>query len=204
MFCKLQTITQNYFLSLNYSTCITAMNKSNRLRLYFWVFLALNIVYIVGSKALLKPLTSGDIVKFEVAKTLPRAENIITEWTQTGKLEKARESIWFDYVFIILYSGLLYTGVLLLARSSRHILLMRTGRLNSFLIPVAAVCDVIENLAMMKSLGGHPTSFAVALAYDMAVAKFSIIILTIIFLFVCVLFWIGNRFVSKPFTRYEV
>jgi hypothetical protein len=180
------------------------MNKSNRLRLYFWVFLALNIVYIVGSKAWLKPLSSGDIVKFEVAKTLPRAEGIIADWLQTGKLEKAKDSIWIDYLFIILYSGLLYTGILLLARSSRHILLMRTGRLISFLIPVAAVCDVIENLAMMKSLAGHPTSFAVALAYDMAIAKFSIIILTLIFLFVCVLFWIGNRFASKPVTGYEL
>lgn len=174
------------------------MNKSNRLRLYFWVFLALNIVYIIGSKAYLKPLSSGDIVQFEVAKTLPRAESIMADWLQTGKLQKAKDSIWLDYVFIILYSGLLYTGVLLLAKSSRHILLMRTGRLISFLIPVAAVCDVIENLAMTQSLGGNPTTFAVALAYDMAVAKFSIIILTLIFLFVCVLFWMGNRVVKKP------
>lgn len=178
------------------------MSKSNRLRLYFWVFLALNIVYIVGSKTYLKPLTSGDIVKFEVAKTLPRAESIIAEWSLAGKLEKARESIWIDYIFIILYGGLLYTGLLLIARASKHILLQRTGRLISFLIPVAAVCDVIENLAMTQSLGPGPTPFAVALAYDMALAKFSIIILTLIFLFVCVLFWIGSRFVRKEFTGY--
>lgn len=177
------------------------MNKLRRLRLYFWVFLALNLGYIAWSRSYLKPLNTKEIVQFEVAKTLPAAERIMAEWSQTGKLEKAKQSIWIDYLFIVLYTGGLMTGVLLLSRSSRHVLLHRTGRLITILIPVAAICDVAENIAMMQSLSGNATVFSVTLAYDMAVAKFSIIILALIFLFICILFTIGSRF-QKPVTSY--
>lgn len=173
------------------------MNKSSRLSLYFWVFLALNLGFIAWSRTYLKPLTTRDIVKFEVAKTLPRAQQLIAEWTATGKIEKAKQSIQADYLFIVLYTGLFFTCVLLLSRLSKHELLRKTGRFITVLLPIAAVCDVIENIGMTRSLAGHATNFSVTLAYDMAVAKFSIIILTLIFLFICLLFWIGSKFAPK-------
>jgi len=173
------------------------MNKSNRLSLYFWVFLALNIGFIVWSRTYLKPLTTRDIVKFEVAKTLPKAEQLLAEWQLSGKIEKAKDSIVADYFFIILYTAGFITCVLLLSRLSKHELLRKTGRFITFLLPIAAVCDMIENIAMSRSLAGNATSFYVTLAYDMAVAKFSIIILTLIFLFICLLFWIGSKFTPK-------
>lgn len=170
------------------------MNTSHRLRLYFWVLLALNIGFIAWSKYYLSPFTSGDIVRFEVAKTTPVAERIIAEWTLAGTLEKAKQSIWIDYIFIALYTALLMTAVPFFGRLSRHVLLLRTGRFISMLLPIAAICDVIENIAMAKTLSGSITAFYVTLAYDMAAAKFSIIILAFIFLFICLLFWIGNAF----------
>lgn len=173
------------------------MNKSSRLSLYFWVFLALNLGFIAWSRTALKPLTTRDIVKFEVAKTLPRAEQILTEWTLSGKVEKARQSIQMDYLFIILYTAGFITCVLLLSKLSKHDLLRKTGRFITILLPIAAVCDVVENIAMTRSLAGHLSGFNVTLAYDMAVAKFTIIILTLIFLFICLLFWIGSKFAPK-------
>lgn len=174
-----------------------------RLRLSFWVFLALTLGFIAWSRTIISPLTTNDIVRFEVAKQLPVAQKIMDEWTVSGKMEKAVDAVYGDFLFIILYAGSLMTGVLLLSRLSRHILLLRMGRLVALLIPVAAVCDVIENLAMLKTLGGRASEFYVALAYDMAVAKFSIIILALIFLFICLLFWIGSRAAPKPMTLYE-
>jgi hypothetical protein len=173
------------------------MNKSRRLRLYFWVFLALNLAFIAWSRTALRPLTTRDIVKFEVAKTIPKAETIITDWKQNGKFEKAGLSIQADYIFILLYTAGLFTCVLLLSRLSNHELLRKTGRFITVLLPVAAVCDVIENIAMTRTLAGHVTQFNVTLAYDMAVAKFSTIILTLIFLLICLLFWIGSKFAPK-------
>jgi len=173
------------------------MTKSNRLRLYFWVFLALNLGFIAWSRTYLKPLSTRDIVKFEVAKTLPAAEQIMTNWKQSGKFEKAQQSIQADYVFILLYSAGFITCVLLLSRLSKHELLHRTGRFITALVPIAAVCDVFENIAMTRTLSGAASNFYVTLAYDMAVAKFSIIILTLIFLLICLLFWIGSKFAPK-------
>ena len=173
------------------------MNRTRRLRLYFWILLALNIGFIAWSKYYLSPISSADIVRFEVAKTTPVAERIISEWTQAGTLEKAKQSIWLDYIFIILYTGALMTAVPLLARLSHHVLLLRTGRFISMLLPIAAICDVIENIAMTKTLAGNIKPLYVTLAYDMAGAKFSIIILAFIFLFICLLFWLGSAF-RKP------
>lgn len=173
------------------------MNKSSRLSLYFWVFLALNLGFVAWSRTYLQPLTARDVVKFEVAKTLPKAERIMTEWKLSGKFEKAQDSIIADYVFIILYTAGFFTCVLLLSRLSKHELLQKTGRFIIMLLPVAAVCDVIENIAMTRTLAGDVSNFNVTLAYDMAVAKFSIIILTLIFLFICLLFWIGSKFTPK-------
>ncbi|HEY0677955.1 MAG TPA: hypothetical protein VGD17_06705 [Chitinophagaceae bacterium] len=173
------------------------MNRSNRLSLYFWVFLALNLAFIAWSRTYLKPLTTRDIVKFEVAKTLPVAEKIIAEWKADGKFEKAKQSIVADYFFIFLYTTGFIITVFLLARLSNHVLLHRTGRFILVLMPIAAICDIIENVAMYRSLSGHLTALNVTLAYDMAVAKFSIIILTMIFLFICLLFWIGSKFAPK-------
>jgi hypothetical protein len=180
------------------------MNKLRRLRLYFWVFLALNLAFIAWSRNFLQPLQSRDIVQFEIAKHVPVAERIMGEWKLNGKFEKAQPGINIDYIFILLYTGALMTAVLLLSRLSRHILLMRTGRFISMILPVAAICDIIENIAMTRTLSGHLNSFNVALAYDMAVAKFSIIILTLIFLFICLLFWIGNLFGRRKVMSYEL
>ncbi|HYE54123.1 MAG TPA: hypothetical protein VD996_04740, partial [Chitinophagaceae bacterium] len=128
-----------------------------------------------------------------VAKTAASAEQIKAEWVQNGKLEKAIDSIQIDYLFIILYSALLISGVLFLAKLSRHIILFRMGRFVSYLLPIAAVCDIIENIAMTKSLTGTVTGLKAMLAYDMAVAKFSIIILALIFMFICLLSWLGSK-----------
>ncbi|HYF32010.1 MAG TPA: hypothetical protein VD993_12895 [Chitinophagaceae bacterium] len=183
------------------------MNTSRRLRLYFWVLLALTLAYIAWSKYYLDPFTTGDIVKYEVAKTTEVAAQIKLQWFMSGLLETARMSIWLDYIFILLYTACLMMAVPLLGRATGHVLLLRTGRFISILLPVAAVCDVIENMAMMKTLAVPPAAamppFYVTLAYDMAVAKFSIIILAFLFLFICLLFWIGNK-IKKPALHSDV
>jgi hypothetical protein len=173
------------------------MNRFNRLSLYFWILLLINLAFIAWSKNYLKPLSSGDIIQFEVAKTLPVANSIIADWKENGKIEKAIASIQVDYVFIALYTALLMVAVLLLSRLSRHVLLFRTGKFILILLPIAAICDVVENIAMARSLSGHITAFLVTLAYDMAVAKFTILILTAIFLFTCLLFWVGSKFTPR-------
>lgn len=169
------------------------MPATLRIRSWFWLLLFLNILFIVGSKYYLSPLTSDEIVQFETAKHAGKAQAIIDDWMVHGKLEKAKQSIWLDYLFIVLYTCGLIAAVMFLADVTRHPLLMRSGRFFRWLLPAAAVCDVLENVFMQQTLRSGPTPFKVMLTYDMAAAKFSILIVAFLFLIVCLLFWILRK-----------
>ena len=169
------------------------MPASTRIRSWFWFLLFLNVLFIAGSKYYLSPLTSSEIVQFETAKYPGKAQAIIDDWTDHGKLDKVRESIWIDYLFIVLYTCGLMAAVMFFADATLHPLLMRSGRFFRWLLPAAGICDFLENVFMQRTLAGGPTAFTVMLTYDMAVAKFSILIVTFLFLVMCLLFWILRK-----------
>lgn len=166
-----------------------------RVRKWFLVLLVANALYILFAGLYLRPLTSGEIVKFELAKEVPVAEGIVQEWTATGKFDKAVQSIYLDFLFIILYTSGLSVACVLLSRLTHHEILIRTGYFFSYLLVAAGICDVIENVAMLRSLNGSINNWNVVLAYDMAATKFSLVILSILFLSVCLIFW-GLRKIS--------
>jgi hypothetical protein len=160
-----------------------------RVRKWFLVLLLANALYILFAGLYLRPLTSGEIVKFELAKEVPVAESIVHEWTANGKFDKAVQSIYLDFLFIILYTSGLSVACVLISRFTHHEILIRTGYFFSYLLVAAGICDVIENMAMLRSLNGHISNWNVILAYDMAATKFSLIIISVLFLSVCLIFW---------------
>jgi len=175
------------------------VQSSRQLQSLFWILLSLNIVFILWSRNFLQPLQTRDIVRFEVAKKVPVAEGILREWTGSadGKLDKAVQAIYLDYLFIVLYVAGLSIGSIYLSRLTAHPILRRAGRFMPFLIIAAGVCDVIENIAIMYSLTGHLNGWNVWVTYDMAVTKFSIIILALIFLGICVIFFLVGKLTDK-------
>jgi hypothetical protein len=160
-----------------------------RARRWFLVLLVANALYILFIGLYLRPLTSGEIVKFELAKEVSVAEGIVHDWVNTGKYEKAVQSIYIDFLFIVLYTTGLSVACIFLSRLTRHEILIRTGYFFSYLVVAAGICDVIENIALLKSLFGTIREWNTILAYDMAATKFSLIILTILFLAICLIFW---------------
>jgi hypothetical protein len=171
------------------------IHSSRSLQRWFWIFLALNIAFIIVSKNILMPLETRDIIRFEVAKKVPVAESIMREWTipDDTLYNKAIQSIYLDYLFIVLYTVGLSIASVYLSQLTGHPVLKRAGRFMVFLIVGAGVCDVIENMAMMHSLTGYLNGWNVWVAYDMAVTKFSIIILALIFLVVCLVFFLLRK-----------
>lgn len=163
------------------------------LQRWFWWLILANLLFIGWSILYLQPLTFGEMVRFEVAKQVPKAEAILEEWKATGKMEKAFNSIYIDYLFIILYTSLLSVASLFLSRLTGHEVLIRTGKFTMYMLLAAGICDTIENFSILKSLRGGLTHFNVMLTYDMAAAKFSVIILCLLFLLVCVLFQFINK-----------
>lgn len=158
------------------------------LQRWFWVLLAVNCVFIIASKWYMQPLATDEIVRFELAKELSVAERIVQEWELYGKLNHAIVSIYIDFLFIVLYTTGLSVACIYLGRLSGHEILMRTGKFITYLLIIAGICDVFENIAMLKSLQSIPSRWSVLLAYDMATTKFSIVILSALYIGICLVF----------------
>jgi hypothetical protein len=169
-----------------------------RLKQLFWLMLVLNIIYIAWMKWQLAPLQTSEILSFEISRTTDRASNWVNTWKgQPPKFERAITSLTYDYVFIFLYSIGLIVAVLQFGRFSGQDLLERSSRFIAALLVIAAICDVCENLFLGKVLADPSKEFAVRMAYNFAAAKFSILILTMLFLAVCMIFHFLKRFERK-------
>ncbi|HLZ87457.1 MAG TPA: hypothetical protein VKQ52_09465, partial [Puia sp.] len=54
--------------------------RLSRLRQLFWLFFLLTIAYMIWVRTYLSPLSSDEIVQFEIAKTVSKAQAIIADW----------------------------------------------------------------------------------------------------------------------------
>lgn len=172
---------------------ILAAASRSTLRKWFWWLIALNLLFIAGTMLWLSPFSSADILSFETAGKLPKAEAILLSWQTGGKLALAIKSIYLDYIFILLYTAGLSVGSVYLSGLTEHEILIRFGKGMSWLMVLAGICDLVENMVMLRSLTRGLTAFHVALTHDMAAAKFTVIILALLFLLVCVIYWLSNK-----------
>src|ERR1700754_66752 len=78
--------------------------RFSRLRQLFWFFFLLTIGYMIWVRNYLAPLSSDEIIQFEIAKTADRAQTIIQDWRLTGKYEQGVKSTYFAYAFMFLYT----------------------------------------------------------------------------------------------------
>jgi hypothetical protein len=156
----------------------------------FWIFLAAAIIFIFWMKYYLAPFRSADIVKYEMAKTTESAALLIRHWTENGKIHSATRSIYIDFIFIIVYCLAISTACRYMSVLTRNNILIKAGFFFSYLIFLAGIFDVIENVAMLKSLQQKLTNSTISLAYKMAISKFSIILMTLFFIAVCFMFWL--------------
>ena len=164
--------------------------RLSRLRLSFWLFFLLTIAYMIWVRNYLSPLSSGEIVQLEVAKTVAKADNIIQYWKDTGKYEQGVKSNYCAYFFIILYTLAIGFACRFISACTGNEILAKGGRGFAWLIGIAAVCDIIENIAIGKTLSGPAAQWSVSLAYHLARVKFSLVIICILFILTCVLYWL--------------
>ena len=61
--------------------------------------------------------------------------------------------------------------------------------LYAWLIVLATICDLVENIAVSQMLRGPVSQWNVSLAYNLARIKFSIVIVCLLFMLVCSLYW---------------
>ncbi|HZE84576.1 MAG TPA: hypothetical protein VE035_09715 [Puia sp.] len=169
----------------------------SRLRQLFWIFTLLTIAYIFWMKSYLSPLTSAEIIRLEIAKTTDIANAIIRDWKNAGKFEQGVQSIYLDYLFIALYTIVIALGCRFVSACTGNEVLTKGGKGFAWLIGIASICDIIENIALTKTLHGEVSRWSVTIAYNMARVKFSIVIVCLLFILTCALYWAIGRLAGE-------
>jgi len=163
--------------------------RFSRLRQLFWLFFLLTIAYMIWVRNYLAPLSSDEIVQFEIAKTVGKAQAIIDNWKISGKYELGIKSTYFAYVFMLLYTLAIALGCRFISACTGNEILIKGGRGFAWLIILATICDLIENIAISHTLQGPVSQWNVSLAYNLARIKFSIVIVCLLFMLACTLYW---------------
>jgi len=163
--------------------------RFSRLRQLFWLFFLLTIAYMIWVRNYLTPLSSDEIVQFEIAKTVGKAQAIIDNWKISGKYELGIKSTYFAYVFMLLYTLAIALGCRFISACTGNEILIKGGRGFAWLIILATICDLIENIAISHTLQGPVSQWNVSLAYNLARIKFSIVIVCLLFMLACTLYW---------------
>ena len=151
-------------------------SNENRLTIIF-LFLVVGFIAIMRffDSALRNEIAINGIVSFELAKDLSRTIEIIDSWDSVA-ISSARLSLAFDFPFLVIYST--FIGLLLHKVNEATWIKTRVhkiGILFIWSIFVAALFDIIENLALIQLLNGNLIQIYSSIAYYFAVAKFIII-----------------------------
>ena len=163
--------------------------RFSRLRQLFWFFFLLTIGYMIWVRNYLAPLSSDEIVQFEIAKTVNKAQAMVDTWKVTGKYEQVVKSTYFAYVFMVLYTLAIAFGCRFISVCTGNEIMIKGGRGFAWLIVLATICDLVENIAVSQTLHGPVSQWNVSLAYNLARIKFSIVIVCLLFMLACSLYW---------------
>jgi hypothetical protein len=171
--------------------------RFSRLRQLFWLFFVLTIAYMICARNYLAPLSSDEIVQFEIAKTADRAQTMIDTWKTTGRYEKVVNSNYFSYAFMVLYTLAIVFGCRFISVCTGNEIMIKGGRGFAWLIVLATICDLVENIALSHTLQGPVSQWNVSLAYNLARIKFSIVIVCLLFMLACSLYWAIGKLAAE-------
>ncbi len=150
--------------------------------------LAALILMIAVTRIFNAPLVNeaakSGIVSFELAKNLDNSVKILNSWDENAKIS-AGLSLGTDFVFLLVYSG--FIAMLIFNINNRLWAdkpFYRAGNYFIALIFLAALFDVIENISLIKLLLGNVDQTWSSLAYYFAIAKFTLILLCIVYLLI--------------------
>jgi hypothetical protein len=137
------------------------------------------IMYPPG-KRLFGPSVPWGMVSFELARSRVRALAILAAWSRAGVLDDAVRSVWLDYGFIFFYSNALALACVMVAegRPGRHP--SRAGLFLAWGAWLAGVCNVVQDVAMLATLGRQEGSWP-AVAFYSSVTKFALIGMALVY-----------------------
>ncbi|MCA6475763.1 MAG: hypothetical protein IM541_07930 [Chitinophagaceae bacterium] len=121
------------------------------------------------------------IVDLELADTPSRLSALLLAWNKAI----AVNNILIDFLFIPSYALFLSLGCRQLAMGYRQSVLVTIGNFMAKGVWLAAFLDVIENLLMLGSIHGYYSSSSLELTRWVAIIKFSLVAIAVLFLVIC-------------------
>lgn len=171
----------------------TLFSYQSFLRKRFWIFLWITIMIYFLMRWVSGGLSGEQIVAFEVAKTAVSVNDIIRGWDESIRQDYLW-SIYIDYFLLVAYSGFLFYACRFTALLSRNQVVAGAAGFFSWLAPLAGLMDAIENSGMIYTIRVQVNDAVVHFTYDMAVVKFSLLLIVVLFILVAVLMWIIGYF----------
>ena len=139
-------------------------------------------------------VSPNGIVSFELAKDISVSKNILNSWNDKAKAN-AGLSLGVDFLFLLVYSSFI---ALLIYNINNRLwkgkAFYKAGKIFIYLIFIAALFDIIENIVLLKLLSGDLKQVWSSMAYYFASMKF---ILILICLFYLIINWLAYLLVQK-------
>jgi len=153
---------------------------------FFWPLVGLTVLTMVTLTMVGAPLTTeaapAGIVSYELAGDIFEAEKILASWDIVAR-ERAAFVQGLDFLFIPLYAGAIAFGCSLAAGVFRRKgwIFASWGAPLIWLVFLAGLLDVIENIALIVMLFSVPANPWPQIAFWCAVPKFGFVIFGILF-----------------------
>ena len=123
------------------------------------------------------------VIEFEVARTAEKASEYYALLGDHGR-DEARKQLYFDFPYLVLY-GLFYAAACLVvaARAAERDMarVARWGMPFAVAGLLAAACDAVENLSLLRVLDGHTDQPWPGIAFTFATAKFALIACAVLY-----------------------
>ena len=172
------------------------MQIKNKIRLYFLGTIVTVLVMRFLDKPLKNEIATNGIVSFELAGSLQNSIDILNSWGVNAKLY-AGISLGFDYLFMLMYSLLLYTLVKYLTSKFSNTSAIKLGNLIAIFMFIAGVLDAIENYSLIQLYLGNLDQIFSTVAYYSATLKFSIIGIGITYILICYFYFFRVAFTKN-------
>jgi len=171
------------------------------MRLLTWAFFAtLSLILMLQLRALdtdlRLPETPRGIVGYELAWSGARADSIITVWTRNDVTETAKVSLGIDFVYLIAYPLMFFTGARLLRRDPLQTF-DRVGRWLGRGVLACIPLDAAENLLLWRMIDQGGSDQLAHLATLCASFKFLLVILVAIWCLAAVIRRISGPRVAR-------
>lgn len=176
-----------------WSNLVTHPRRGSQLAGLFLVFLGVGALALPSFGRMDQRGVS--ILDLELMRTSADAAEQVARLGPAG-VDAAQMSIYLDFPYLVLY-GVVFSAAcaLLAARAADRGLatMAGVGRLVAWAAVIAAALDAIENVALLRVLGGQVDQPWPGIAFGFATVKFALLAMVIVYLLVAFLATLRKR-----------